>query len=188
EAIPQARPPADLPVIRLLVDHAPCASFPSTTSRRPAAGVALQAGAVPHQGEVAAFAAGIAFVPFHAGLADAGGAVVFHRQGADGDVFAHGHLAAAEHRVRLGVGDGGGRAMAAAAILAAMHDVEIVANEAGAGEAADLRRHGRGGGGALVAGIGVVAAAELALLLAPAHRVGLEVGRLDVRQVGAPEV
>src|SRR5690606_30367748 len=137
--------------------------------------------------EVAAFAAGVAFVAFHAGLADAGAAVVFHRQGADRDVLAHGHGAAAEHRVRLGIGDGGGAAMVAA-VLAAVHDVEIVADEAGAGEAADLRRHGRGGGGMVVVGIGVVAAAELALLLAPAHGVGLEVGRLDMRQVGAPEV
>src|SRR5579859_8268276 len=52
------------------------AAFTSRTSARAAAGVALHAGAVAHQGEVAALAAGVAFIAFQARFADLFGAGV----------------------------------------------------------------------------------------------------------------
>src|SRR5690242_17391671 len=46
-------------------------SIASAAAARRAAGVAFQAGAVPHQGEVAARAAGIALIAFQPGLRSA---------------------------------------------------------------------------------------------------------------------
>ena len=45
---------------------------PSATPAGPPARIAFQAGAVPHHREVAAFAAGFAFIALHAGFGDAG--------------------------------------------------------------------------------------------------------------------
>src|SRR5262249_13101620 len=68
------------------------ASRPSSaTPRRAAAGVALEAGAVAHQGEVAAFAAGLAFIALGARL---GALLGRDRARAGADIGVGTHLAA----------------------------------------------------------------------------------------------
>src|SRR3546814_1859021 len=53
----------------LLLEERTC--WASAAACRAAAAVAFQAGTVAHQGEVAAFGAGVAFVALHAGFGDA---------------------------------------------------------------------------------------------------------------------
>jgi len=99
-----------------------------TTPARGATRVAFQAGAVADQGEVAAFAAAVAFVALHAGGADAVEAEVFGRHWREG-----------EGAVDVGVGKGGECRGAAGT---AVEDGQFVAYEAVRGGAAHQVRFG----------------------------------------------
>src|SRR5579872_678681 len=86
-------------------DHAAARNSLAAAARR-AAGRALHAGAVAHQREVAAFAAGIAFIALEAGLADPLAALVEHRD------------RRARHHDRLATADRGEQPVARAMTIA----------------------------------------------------------------------